>query len=93
MLNFLRCIFDTPVKSAARRAREFIATSEPHLILGHVSLRADEPDEYVFAVFYEIPKQAVRPMRYMLVKVAKPSNEVSKLEGPESEPYRIRNYR
>jgi hypothetical protein len=91
MFNWLRVIFDAQIRHASRLATAFVRSCDDRTPVA-VSLRADEEDRWVFAVFY---KEAMphRPTPYSLVAVSKDSDKAERVGEEESEVYRLRNYK
>ena len=83
-----------PALSAAReRAEAHLCRSQPEWQITNARLRADEPDRYVFALFYADGGPPVVPGRYRIVAVGKQDGSVRELPLSQDLPYRIRGYR
>ena len=89
MKRLLSTLFDPAVHDAKRKARQYVETNHPHWRVGGVSLRANEPERFVFAVFYtrETPQ---RPDPYLLVFVAKQSSIIEEENPSPDSKYWIR---
>ncbi|MDH4113848.1 MAG: hypothetical protein OEU89_00125 [Burkholderiaceae bacterium] len=59
----------------------------------NVILRAEEPDRYVFALFYDDGGPPVVPGRYRIVAVDKPNGIVRELPLSPDSPYWITGYK
>lgn len=55
--------------------------------------RADEPERFVFAVFFNRAGTSIIPTPYEIVAVRKTDGEVAELIPPNDEPYLIAGYR
>lgn len=85
-----RCLFDSSFRKAVKTARGFLQEQHPDWEVNEALLRADEPERWVFAVFYEMPVQRTRPSPYQLVIVDKKTNEFGEVEPEPDSPYWIR---
>lgn len=91
MLNKLTKKVPVETAEASAKAVEFIKQNISCVQAG-ADLRADEPERWVFAVFYRGPLPA-RPTPYKLVVVNKDSKQVNFLSGAEADRYRLRGYK
>ena len=86
MFNWLRLLVDRQVRDASVRARALVERDGELQVVG-VSVRADEADRWIFAVFF---RALQRPMPYRLVAVAKESVAAEYVSEADAYKYRIR---
>jgi hypothetical protein len=91
MFKWLKLLCNRPAREASQQARAFVEVSG-ECRTTDVSLRADEAERWVFAVFFQRPLPS-RPTPYTLVAVHKDSREISELRPQEGDRYRPRGYK
>jgi hypothetical protein len=89
MWQFLRR-FDREFRQAAELAKEHVASCILEARVHGVSLRAEEAERWVFAVFYTTPSLIVKPTPYQLVTVSKSTKIAEELPRSSGSPYVIR---
>ena len=91
MFTWLKLLWNRQAREASQNARAFMeANGECRAT--DVSLRADELDRWVFAVFFQSPLHG-RPTPYKLLAVSKESSEIAELEPVEADRYRPLGYK
>lgn len=93
LLRSLLRRIDPAFRSACERATEHLCTAHPGWCVTNAILRAEEPDRYVFALFYKDGGLPVVPGRYRIVAVDKHDASVSELPLSTDSPYWIRGYK
>jgi hypothetical protein len=78
------------IRIAGRRAKKIVEAAHPSFTTCGALLRADEPQRYVFAVFFEEPTVMTRPTRYKLVAVSRDFHILEELDPPHESEYWIR---
>ncbi|MCA9610889.1 MAG: hypothetical protein KC619_35085 [Myxococcales bacterium] len=83
--------FGSPeLRRARERALEHVRGAHPEVSLGSAKLRAEEPDRFVFAVFYREGDQHVVPGAYRIIAVDRGEGATEELPCTPSSPYWVR---
>ena len=81
---------DRDARAAGKVAASAVADAHPEYDVHNASLRAAEDTRFVFAVFYSIPNQTMRPGPYTLVAVSRDSTTTEIIHPTPDSPYWIR---
>ncbi len=85
-----RHLFNETLNQADQAARSLVEKRHPDwVVCGPAMLRADEGEEYILAVFYEVEGRLERPTPYQLVRVQKTGLESEEIETEPGSPYWI----
>lgn len=92
MLGWVRVLFDPAMRRASASAQAFVKAQLPDQEIEGASLRAIEANRWVFAVFHR-GRLPVMPSLYEVVCVTKQSGQVHRIDSPEADRYRLRDYK
>ena len=81
------------LRAARERAEAHLRLSHPGWRVTNARLRADEPNRYIFVLFYDDGGPPVVPGRYRVVAVCKDDGAVRELPLSPESPYWIRGYK
>ncbi|MCA9623170.1 MAG: hypothetical protein KC731_29325 [Myxococcales bacterium] len=85
-----RLLGSSELRNARERALEHVRVQDPELSLGSARLRAEEPDRFVFAVFYRQADHRAVPCRFRIVAVPRDDGAAEELPCTPSSPYWVR---
>ncbi len=94
-MAIIGCAFIQPplskeAQSSLTIAHLFLQEKYQSFIFFDATLRADEKERFVYAVFYEEPNIISYPADYKIVAVSKNGGNISELELPPTSPYWIK---
>lgn len=86
----LKILLNSDARAAGRFAVSSVAESNPGFRVHNASLRAEEENRYIFAVFYSAPAHPIRPGPYLLVSVSRDLSSAEVINPAPDSPYWIR---
>lgn len=90
LLRLFTRAFDPEFRAAREKAIGHIRAGHLDWRVVNAAVRAEEPDRFVFAVFYQESGLRVVPGRYAIVAVGRRNGSVEDLPLSPQSPYRIR---
>ena len=82
-------LLNKSARAAGRTAVAFLQSQNPEFRVHNASLRAEEDERFVFAVFYTTPDLMVKPTPYRLIVVGR-DGHAEEIDPPRESEYWIR---